>query len=116
MNSVHRTSPLALKESLQCLDFLSSDYIQDKLRNPLVVVKLLSSGTEGEDLGRTSLTSPLLYENAYLARFISSLGEASKSIATKKILFWSLSKKRQAIFMPTPAPNHGVCTLPVTLI
>ncbi len=52
----------------------------------------------------------------YRAKFNSSLGDASKSIATKKTLSWGLSKNLQDMFIPTPPPNQGVCTLPVTLI
>jgi len=48
------------------------------------------------------------------ARLRSSLGEASRSIATKKIFPLGSSRKRQATFMPTLALNYGLCTLPVT--
>lgn len=53
---------------------------------------------------------------AYRTRFRSSLGEANKSMATKKILPSGLSKNRQAMFIPTLAPNQGVWHFPVTLI
>ncbi len=64
-------------------------------------------------LTRSTLFEAVLNQRAKLS---NSLGDANRSIATKKIWLSELSKNRQDIFMPTPAPNQGVCTLPVTLI
>ncbi len=76
----------------------------------------LDIATEGSQLVQHLHEPEILTRSLYLRiKFSSSLGDANKSIATKKILPWGSSKNRHAMFIPTLSPNQGVCTLPVTL-